>query len=313
MALVQLECSVTTKNSGRIDRVVQQLTGRSRGEVRGLLDAGCVTLNGDACSEAGTPVASGDLVQVRHDPHRRYREKPRPRQSRGFRLVYEDEYLIVVDKAAAVLTVPTDHRERNTLLEAVNRYLERTRKRAWVVHRLDRGTSGLLVFGKERRIAEQLQQQFRRRKPEREYAAIVAGKVEAPEGKFDTRLGTTSSLQRYSTNVPDKGERAVTMYRVERHVRGATFVRVWLETGRRNQIRVHFAEAGHPVLGDERYRPDFAQHGAWRARRLALHARRLGFTHPVTQAELSFESPLPAEFERFLGSPGGRSRPPERG
>lgn len=310
MAIVELNCEVTADQAGRIDRVVQQLTHRSRAEVRGLFDHDCVRLNGENCTEPGALVAAGDAVTVRHDPHTRYREKRRPRQqaSSVFRLVYEDPHLVVVDKSAAVLTVPTDRGESNTLLDAIGHYLNRRghRGRASVVHRLDRGTSGLLVFAKNPPVARELQAQFRVRKAEREYAAIVAGTLAQTEGTFSSRLGTSKSLQRYSVRDDDEGESAVTHFRVERRLpptkreRATSFVRVWLETGRRNQIRVHFAEAGHPVLGDDRYRPDLAQHPAWTARRLALHASLLGFEHPRTGERMRFESPLPPEFERFL-------------
>jgi 23S rRNA pseudouridine1911/1915/1917 synthase len=322
MPIVVTRSEVAADRAGRIDRVVQELTGRSRADVRGLFDHDCVRLNGEVCIESGMRVKVGDVVVVRHDPRTRYREKPRERENAAFRLVFEDEQLLVVDKAAAVLTVPTDHGEANTLLDAVGRYLNRRghRGQAAVVHRLDRGTSGLLVFGKNPRIGRELQAQFRVRKAEREYAALVAGSLERNEGTFASRLGTTKSLRRYSVR-PDQnrqgkgrqgrgrqgrgrqgeeGESAVTHFRVERKLREATYVRVRLETGRRNQIRVHFAEAGHPVLGDERYHAGLARHPAWTANRLALHAAVLGFEHPRSHERLRFESPLPPEFERFI-------------
>jgi len=302
MGIERAQLKVTHELAGRVDRVVQSITGRSRAEVRGLFDHGCVWLNGAHCDEPGAPVREGDEVAVRHDPQQRYREAPRTRDSAAFGLVFEDDCLIVVDKNAAMLTVPTPRGESNTLLEAVSRHIRRHRRngRAEVVHRLDRGTSGLLVFAKDSQVAGALHDQFRAHQAAREYAAIVAGTVAEPEGTFDSRLRTTKSLQRYSARPGEAGERAVTHYRVVDRLRGATHVRVSLETGRRNQIRVHFSECGHPVLGDKRYRAELAAHPAWKARRLALHAAVLGFVHPGTGQALRFESPLPAEFERFL-------------
>ena len=317
MPLAESTCTVTAEQTGRVDRIVQSLTNRSRAEVRGLFDHGCVQLNGNACPHAGTLVAEADVVLVRHDPQRRYRPKARPRDREQvssksgprkgpFRIVFEDRDLIVVDKAASALTVPTDRGETNTLLDALARSLLRRghRGRVSVVHRLDRGTSGLLVFGKNPRVARELQAQFRARKAEREYAALVAGRIEREAATFDSRLGTTRSLQRYSVRREGAGERAVTHYRVERRFAGATYVRVTLETGRRNQIRVHFAEAGHPVLGDERYAVEVARHPGWKHKRLALHAAVLGFVHPRTREQLRFESPLPDEFKTFFGCHG---------
>ena len=307
MAIVKLHRQVADGPVARIDRIVQELTGRSRGGVRGLFDHDCVRLNDEVCTEPGTSLKNGDSVTVRHDPKMRYREKPRQRGNAAFRLVFEDELLLVVDKAAAVLTVPSDRGEKNTLIDAVDHYLNRRghRGRAAVVHRLDRGTSGLLVFAKNPRVARELRDQFRVRNAEREYTAIVAGNVAREKGTFSSRLGTTKSLQRYSVRMgqgdeDDGTESAVTHFRVEERLSGATSVRVRLETGRRNQIRVHFAEAGHPVLGDERYRADLAGHPAWKANRLALHAMVLGFEHPHSHEWLQFDSPLPAEFARFI-------------
>jgi len=307
MALVESHCKVEGDAPMRIDRVVQELTGRARADVRGLFDHGCVRLNNEICTEAGFRVKLGDTVAVRHDPKMRYHEKPKQRENTAFRLVLEDEHLLVVDKSAALLTVPTDHGETNTLFDAIGHYLNRRghRGRPVVVHRLDRGTSGLLVFAKNPRIASELRDQFRLRKAEREYAVLVAGTLEQQDGTFTSRLATTKSLQRYSLGPGQKGdgeegERAVTHFRVQQPLQGATWVTATLKTGKRNQIRVHFAEAGHPVLGDERYRADLARHPAWTAKRLALHAAMLGFDHPRSHKWLRFESPLPPEFERFL-------------
>jgi 23S rRNA pseudouridine1911/1915/1917 synthase len=307
MAIVEVHREVTGGPVARIDRVVQELTARSRADVRGLFDHDCVQLNDELCSEPGTPLKNGDRVSVRHDPHTRYREKPRQRENAAFRLVFEDEELLVVDKAAAVLTVPSDRGEKNTLLDAVSHYLNRRghRGRATVVQRLDRGTSGLLVLAKTPLAVRELRSQLRGHTVEREYTAIVAGHIVRDKGTFASRLGTTKSLQRYSIRdgedaADEEGETAVTHYHVEERLPELTCVRVQLETGRRNQIRVHFAEAGHPVLGDERYRTDLARHLAWTVNRLALHAAVLGFEHPRTHEWLKFESPLPVDFEKFL-------------
>jgi 23S rRNA pseudouridine1911/1915/1917 synthase len=229
-----------------------------------------------------------------------------------FAVVYDDEHVVVVEKSPGVLTVPTLHGESNTLVQLLRRHLGQGRRyppRLEVVHRLDREVSGLLVFAKSAEVALTLRADFAAHRPEREYIALVAGVVPADKGTFASRLVTGKSLQRYSTDDQSKGEAAVTHYRVERRLAGATLVRVRLETGRRNQIRVHFAEAGHPILGEDRYHPEQARHPRWRARRLALHARLLGFTHPVGGQPLHFESPLPADFTRFLGDVG-EARPP---
>jgi 23S rRNA pseudouridine1911/1915/1917 synthase len=232
-----------------------------------------------------------------------------------FSVVHDDEHVVVVEKSTGVLTVPTPRGETNTLVQLLRRHLGRGRRfppRLEIVHRLDREVSGLLVFAKSVAAATTLRADFAAHRPEREYIALVAGALPADKGTFASRLVTGKSLQRYSTDDPTRGEAAVTHYQVERRLAGATLVRVRLETGRRNQIRVHFAEAGHPILGEDRYHPEQARHPRWRARRLALHARLLGFAHPLSGQPLRFESPLPMEFVRFLRDAGEPRAAPAR-
>lgn len=308
MPIVERRRIVTADETVRVDRLVALLTERSRAEVRGMFDHGCVTLNAAPCSEPGRLLAAGDSLGVRFDPQRRYHEKPKLRVDPSFRIVFEDEHLIVVDKSAKVLTVPSERSKEKTLVDAVTAHLSRRGRtvRALVVHRLDRGVSGLLVMAKDRVVAGRLQAEIRTRRMEREYLAVVAGTIEPASGTFDTVLMTDGRLNRRSQRDEDddeeheEGERAVTHYRTFGTSRDATVVLVKLDTGRRHQIRVHFAEAGHPVLGDRRYRESLAIHPWWPPGRLALHAVRLGFTHPMTGAVLRFESPAPSEFQRFV-------------
>lgn len=301
MAFTERRLKLLPADAGRADLVVRKMTQRSRAEVRGLFDRGCVSVNNEPCVEPGRPLQPGDFVRVKFDPHTRYHEKAKSHADGPFRVVFEDEHLIVVDKAARLLTVPTDRVKEKTLVDAVSRYLSRKGRqaRALVVHRLDRGVSGLLVLAKNNVVAGRLQTEIRARRMSREYVAVVTGTLDPPEGRFESFLTTDDSLNRKSSQRGEQGQRAVTHYRTEQAVKGATIVRVQLDTGRRHQIRVHFAEAGHPVIGDRRYRPDLSLHPRWVAGRLALHAARLGFRHPATGKQLDFESPLPTEFHRF--------------
>ncbi len=302
MALLTVEWTITEDRVGRLDQIVQKMTERSRSEARAMLEQNCVTLNGRPASKGGLIIEPGAVVVVTHDPHTRYKEAPRERPTHKFDVLFEDDVLIVVDKAAGLLTVQTDHGSERTLVDNVTEYLRRKVRNAKAVpvHRLDRDTSGVLVLGKSPGIAESLMEQFRIRKAEREYRAIVAGHVEQKEGTIRNYLATSKRLQRYSTRDVTEGELAITHYRVNEYLRGATLVTAILETGRRNQIRVHFAEAGHPVLGDQRYRPHDAKHPEWTSRGLALHAALLGFDHPVTGEHVRFEAPLPKDFAKFL-------------
>jgi 23S rRNA pseudouridine1911/1915/1917 synthase len=302
MAMTTLSTTIDAENAGRVDLVVRQLSGSSRSQVRGMVDHGCVSINGAPCETVAAPVAVGDLVAIRYDPTQRYHEKKKRWDDRTFNVSFEDDHLIVVDKSAGTLTVPTDHNEKNTLVQRVSIYLSHSRRKrvAWVVHRLDREVSGLLVFAKHEPIAERLIEQFKQRKPRRNYTAIVAGVMSSDEGTFHGHLATGKNLDRYVARPSRNTEAAITHYRVLRRMSDTTLVEVTLETGKRNQIRVHFADAGHPVLGDPRYEPEQARHPQWIRKRIALHARSLGFEHPVSGEALTFESPLPPAIEKFL-------------
>jgi 23S rRNA pseudouridine1911/1915/1917 synthase len=287
---------------GRIDRLVQELVGGTRSHIAGLFDFDCVSLNSQLTRDAWRRLAAGDCVEVRFEQGRRYHPRPRPRTHQGFAVIHEDRELIVVDKSPELLTVPTERQEPYTLVYRVNEYLRRSKggKGAFVVHRLDRGVSGLLVFGKTPEIAALLRDLFAERKPERKYVALVAGHLSLPEGEFHGFLATDRSLKRYSTDDEEIGQFAATHYRVLEQLKDTSLVEIWLETGRRNQIRVHFSEAGHPVLGDPRYRSEAARHPGWPYRRIALHAQTLGLTHPISGEILRFESRLPREMVSFI-------------
>lgn len=226
-----------------------------------------------------------------------------------FEVVYVDEHLVVVEKPAGLLTVPTPRGESNTLVHRLASHLAKGRgrpPRVSVVHRLDRDTSGLLVFGRTPNVADALIAQFAARKPEREYAALVKGRLTRDQGTITSHLATDKALNQRSVRNPGRrrskaelGELAVTHFKVDTRLADATWLIVRLETGRRNQIRAQFAEQGHPILGDRRYEAARARHPAWPYDRLALHARVLGFVHPVTQEALRFEARIPREFVEF--------------
>lgn len=303
MSLQVVSQTVTESSSGRADAFVRQLCETSHSQSRGMFDRGCVWVNGKPCDNQATQLAVGDEVTVTFDPTQRYREKKTKRwDDRTFTIAYEDEHLIVVDKAAGTLTVPTDRGDPNTLVERVSVYLSHSRseREACLVHRLDREVSGLVIFGKHAALAQLLIEQFKLQKPRRIYNAIVAGKLHEPEGTLRAYLATGNNLDRYVTKPSKDSEEAITHYRVLQEMGDTTLVEVMLQTGKRNQIRVQFAHALHPVLGDSHYQPERARHPRWIRRRIALHATSLTFVHPVTGEEMTVESPLPAAMTKFI-------------
>lgn len=303
----------------RADRLIQTMCGLPRAQIIGLFDHHCVRVNGADCIFPGLRAVTGDQIQLEFDPARKYNSIPRQRQRWGFDLVFEDRYLLVVQKPADVLTIPTRREEKDTLLGRVTRYVRKPSNQkdkgpalaevpsVYTAHRLDREVSGLLVMGRTEPLAKALRDQFAEHKPERKYVAIVAGELQADEGTFESLLATDRDLNRFSTDDEQIGQRAVTHFRVLRRLAETTLVEIWLETGRRNQIRVQFADAGHPIVGDIRYGERKASHRRWPFRRVALHAKQLGFLHPVTRKHLRFVSPLPFEMDHFLLEEAGET------
>ncbi|SMP46994.1 23S rRNA pseudouridine1911/1915/1917 synthase [Neorhodopirellula lusitana] len=303
MPVQTLSETATDETAGRADALVRHMTEVSHSQVRGLIDRGCVTVNGKPCTDGGKPVAAGDVVSIRYDPTQRYRpKKERKWDDRTFTIAYEDDHVIVVDKAAGTLSVPTDRGDPNTLVERVSIYLShsRTEREACLVHRLDREASGLLVFGKHQAVADLLIEQFKERKPKRIYTAIVAGCMPNDHGTLRAHLATGKNLDRYVTKPSKDTEEVVTDYRVIKRMEDSTLVETSLQTGKRNQIRVQLSYAGHPVLGDPHYEKEKAKHPRWIRRRMALHANSLSFIHPVSGEEMTVTSALPAAMRKFI-------------
>jgi 23S rRNA pseudouridine1911/1915/1917 synthase len=297
---------VSDEDAGRtLQALLHDRAQLSHAQARGLIDAGAV--RGPEEIRAGDyarRVVAGERYEVRIDPGRRYRPRAAPRAGRGYQVVYQDRDLLVVEKRPNVLSVPTSLRQEESLVE---RLLEDERQKGvrrptlYALHRLDRDTSGLLLFARTRRAFEGLQEQFLARDVERAYIAVATGRVEPDRGRFTSRLvEDPRSLKMRSTRKRSEGKEAITEYEVGERLAGATLLSIRLRTGRKNQIRVHLAEAGHPLIGDRRYgaRGDEARHRL--IGRTALHARALRFIHPVTGRRMSFESPLPRDLRLLL-------------
>jgi 23S rRNA pseudouridine1911/1915/1917 synthase len=216
-----------------------------------------------------------------------------------FLVRHKDDALVVVEKKAGLLTTPTPSGRGADLMALVEEFLggRRSRPRVFPVHRLDRPVSGLLVIARTAHAQMALRDQFAEHSVERRYVAGVSGVLAEDRGVFESLL--TSDPRTLKVRSGEQGRRAVTRWEViERFVDAqATVVDVELETGRRNQIRVHFAEAGHPLLGEKKYLPDDDPDAdlSQGVQRLFLHAAVLGFTHPVHRRRLRFEAPIPPD------------------
>jgi 23S rRNA pseudouridine1911/1915/1917 synthase len=254
-----------------------------------MLGGGRVRVNGAVVRRAGTGLVAGDVVEV--GP-----KEPRAPLPRGLAVVHEDEDVIVVEKPAGLSTIATE-RERVRTVYAHLTARARGRRppgRVFVVHRLDRDASGLLVFATSAAAKATLQAQFATHRVERTYLAVVDGRIGRAEGTIRSRLLDDGPGPVRETRDPARGRAAVTHWRVRQTGGRHTLVEVRLETGRRNQIRVHLAGIGHPIAGDARYGSRTDPVG-----RLALHAHVLGFDHPATGTRLRFVSPPPAALVKF--------------
>jgi 23S rRNA pseudouridine1911/1915/1917 synthase len=280
----------------RLDLAAARAFRLPRRTAREAVRAGRIDVAGVTRSEPGLEVPPESVLTFHPDRPARYRVRT------SLSVLHEDADCIVVDKPAGLLTLPTAEREKDTLLSRVSAYLQhRYRRRPYVgvVHRLDKETSGTLVFARSREALRALQELFRRHTLEREYVALVEGAL--PEaGTLDAELvRDRGDRRRGVARRGQKGLRAVTRYRRLERLPGASLVSVRLETGRTHQIRVHFAAAGHPVLGDLVYglpgsRP------VVEAPRQMLHARTLGFAHPRTGEVVRCEAREPEDFEEVL-------------
>lgn len=274
-----------------LDALATLYPDSSRTTLRQMLQTGRVRVNGEVEKNAKRELEEDDVVDVAE--RAAHRNLPP-----GLSILHEDNDVIVVLKANGLLTVATE-RERDTTAQAyLNAYLDprKGEDRIQVVHRLDRETSGVLVFAKNAYAREQLKEQFAEHTVERLYIAIVEGELDPEEGTFRSYLREMRDLKMVSVDAHPDAKYAVTHYRTVKTNGRFSMLEVTLETGRKNQIRAHLSEAGHPIVGDRMYGSEINPIG-----RLGLHAKLLGFDHPVTRKHLVFTAPMPKSFRAVVG------------
>lgn len=216
----------------------------------------------------------------------------------GLAILHEDRDIIVVDKPAGLLTISTDREKSRTayfiLTGYVRKGVAKSRNRIFIVHRLDRETSGILIFAKNEEAKFRLQSQWQ--DTEKKYLAVVHGRCEKREETITTYLAENQAHGVYSTHDARKGKLAHTAYKVLKLTKDFSLLEVNLLTGRKHQIRVHLAGIGHPLVGDPRYGQERKPHN-----RLALHAQSISFKHPITDEPLTFDTKVPAYFTALVG------------
>jgi 23S rRNA pseudouridine1911/1915/1917 synthase len=284
----------------------RRMPGTSWSDVRALCTTGKVQLEGERATDPALRVRAGMRVDL--DPNAR-RPVTTPA---GFRMVFDDAHLVVIEKPSGVSSVPYERKETGTAMDLIRAAWRHSGRRAtatplYIVHRIDKDTSGLLCFAKTRLAERALHGTFQRHEADRAYLAVAQGDVTAQ--RIESRLvPDRGDGIRGSTRHRDQGQHAVTFVEPLARYPLATLCRVRLETGRTHQIRIHLSERGHPLVGETVYIRDLLRAGRrpLPSPRLMLHAGRLGLAHPVTGAPLAFRAAPPDDFMTVLEKLGGR-------
>ncbi len=264
-----------------------------RTTVRQWLKYGSVQVNGRSITRSNHPLQTGDLVSIRAKGDVRAEGLLPP----GMTVLFEDASLIVIEKPEHLLSMASATERDETAYAFLTDYVRRgnpqSRERVWIVHRLDRESSGIMVFAKTEAVKRALQAHWS--KAEKRYLAVVEGNPPADHGVLRSHLDESGPFKVRSARPSERTRHAVTHYRVMKRIATCALIELTPETGRRNQIRVHLADAGCPIIGDHKYEARTNP-----ARRLGLHASHLEFKHPLSGELLRFESPLPQDLVRLL-------------
>lgn len=275
-----------------LEYLYSMMADRKRTTVKDYLKHNQVMVSQTVTRQWDQELQPGDIVKV--NTSREFQVFKNPR----LKIVYEDDDIIVVNKGYGLLSMGTDNKSEGTAYWILRDYVKRKdpRNKIFIVHRLDQQTSGLMMFAKNVQAKEAMQHNWNNMVLERRYIAIVeGGQIDPPVGSVESYLAENSVHEVYSTDNPNEGQFAVTRYRTLRSRGQYSMVELQLETGRKNQIRVHMKDLGHPIAGDKRYGAKTSP-----IHRLCLHAQTLRFVHPITKRDMNFTSELPAGFTKMV-------------
>lgn len=263
----------------------------SRSKIKATLQGRGIKVNGKTVTQFDFPVAKGTKIDV--SKTKRNNDKLK---SRYVKIVYEDQYLVVIEKNIGILSMAAGHKSLN-VKAVLDDYFKKSRQRctAHVVHRLDRDTSGLMIYAKDMETEQILEHNWHDIVFDRRYVAVLSGEMEEDEGTIENWLKDNKAYVTYSSPVDNGGKYAITHFRTLDRTTEHSLVEFKLETGRKNQIRVHTADMNHPVCGDVKY-----GNGDDPIHRLCLHAYMLCFYHPVTHQPMEFQTMIPAQFRHIF-------------
>lgn len=283
---------ITIERNGQLlEYLMEKMPEASRTTLKSYLSHRQILVNGRLATAFDYHLNKGDELQILD------KGVERQNPNSKMRIIFEDRYIIVVEKRNGLLTMSTGKEGEQTvysqLMDHVRRNTGNKEARIFIVHRLDRETSGLLIFAKSEEVQHTLQEKWDENVITRQYVAVVEGEMEKPEGQIVSWLTENpKSFKMHSSPTDNGGKKAITNYKVIKSNGNYTLLYVWLETGRKNQIRVQMASIGHPVAGDKRY-------GAHSnpINRLCLHANIIAFIHPMTGEKMRFDTGIPQMFQ----------------
>lgn len=273
--------------------LLDNFTSMSRNNIKKLLANQQILVNGAAVRQFDFLLAKGDIVSI--SP---YKVRKDGKRVSKLKILYEDDELIVINKPAGLLTIATDKEKEQTAYRLMMDYVreENPKNRVFVVHRLDKETSGVLLFSKIENLKDLLQDRWNDLVQTREYIAICEGIFNKKEGTRVSYLLPTKTNLMFSSHKPNDGQKAITHYQVIEENEEYSILKVKIDTGRKNQIRVHMKDLGHNVVGDDKYGSEKNP-----INRLGLHARVLEFEHPVNDKHFKFIADVPKEFLDLFG------------
>lgn len=273
--------------------LLSEMKGKSRNAIKSTLTRGQIFVDNEAITQHNHPLAKGQRVLIQDN-----KMAMSEQALVGIEVIYEDDDLIVVEKESGMLSIAGNSKDfevtaHNQLMAYVRRH--HPKNRIYVVHRLDKDTSGIMLFAKNEKMKATLQENWKEIVTERMYTALVEGNVKKQSGTITSWLTESKTFKMYSSSFDNGGKQAITHYKKIRGNKNYSLLEVMLETGRKNQIRVHMEEIGHPIVGDKKY----GAHGN-PLKRVGLHATTLVFKHPVTGKQMKFTSKVPKKFNKLL-------------
>lgn len=276
------------EESELLDFLLNNFKDLSNKKIKSLLKYDNIMVNNKTQNKYNYILKPNDIVSIKE-----YKTK---RHDRDLNIIYEDKDIIVLDKRAGLLTMSTPKEKEKTLYHMVSDYIKQDNKKnnIFIIHRLDKDTSGIVIFAKSEKVKNLYQDDWNKICKKRSYIAIIEGKLDNKEGTIKSYLKENSNNVVYSTKDPD-GKLAITKYKVIKENDKYSMLEVLIETGRKNQIRVHLKELGHPVIGDKKYDSSINP-----IKRLGLHANKLEIINPVTNKLNKYESNIPSIFKKMF-------------